>query len=149
MIVKSLTNLLAVLLIAIQFAGATKKPTPESTIPPWTFASIEEMTQWGKSSAFGGGSVSEPCKLGEHTVYIVNRMHTSGMLTSELSIYALNQDGKGLSLSLFQPARYMGIETRLVDNRIVCVSKDPGTGKTEAILTITPELFDIRRFSYQ
>ena len=98
MIVKPLTSLLVVLLIASHFAGgdeATKKPAHRNTIPPWTFASIEEMKQWGESSAFGGGSVSEPHKLGEHTVYVVNRMHTSGMLTSELSIYTVNQNGTG------------------------------------------------------
>ena len=83
---------------------ATEKPTPGGANPPWTFSSIDEMKRWGESSAFGGGTVSEPFKLGEHTIYVVNRMHTSGMLTSELSIYTVNQDGKGVSLALFQPA---------------------------------------------
>ena len=90
--------------------------------------------------------VSEPYKLGEHTIYVVNRMHTSGMLTSELSIYVVNQDGKGVSLALFQPARYMGISTKLVDDSIVCESKDPETGKTMTTLTITRHLFDKKPF---
>ena len=149
MIVKTLTSLLMVLLVAIQFAGcddATDKPTPGGANPPWTFASIDELKRWGESSAFGGGMVSEPYKLGEHTIYVVNRMHTSGMLTSELSIYTVNQDGKGVSLALFQPARYMGISTKLVDDTIVCESKDPETGKTMITLTITRHLFDKRPF---
>jgi hypothetical protein len=149
MIVKTLTSLLVLLLVAIQFAGgddAMDNPTPRGANPPWTFASIAEMKRWGESSAFGGGMVSEPYRLGEHTIYVVNRMHTSGMLTSELSIYTVNQDGKGMSLALFQPARYMGISTKLVDDTIVCESKDPETGKTMTTLTITRHFFDKRPF---
>lgn len=151
MIAKSLTSLLVVLLIASHFAGgdeATKKPAPRNTIPPGKFASIEGMKQWGESSAFGGGLVSEPYKVGEHTVYVVNRMHTSGMLTSELSIYTVNQNGTGVSLSLFLPARCMGSEARLVDDRIVCESKDPETGKKMTTLAVTRHLFDIRPFPH-
>ncbi len=149
MSVKTLTSLLVVLLVAIQFAGgddSTEKPSATGASLPWTFASIDEMKRWGESSAFGGGMVSEPYKLGEHTIYVVNRMHTSGMLTSELSIYVVNQDGKGVSLALFQPARYMGISTKLVDDSIVCESKDPETGKTMTTLTITRHLFDKKPF---
>jgi hypothetical protein len=149
MSVKTLTSLLVVLLVAIQFAGgddSTEKPNTAGASLPWTFASIDEMKRWGESSAFGGGMVSEPYKLGEHTIYVVIRMHTSGMLTSELSIYVVNQDGKGVSLALFQPARYMGISTKLVDDSIVCESKDPETGKTMTTLTITRHLFDKKPF---
>jgi hypothetical protein len=63
------------------------------------------MQRWGASSAFGGGGVSEASKLGRHTVYVVHRMHTSGVLTAEVSIYTVNDDGKRVSLALFQPAR--------------------------------------------
>ena len=149
MSVKTLTSLLVVLLVAIQFAGgddSTEKPNAAGASLPWTFASIDEMKRWGESSAFCGGTVSEPYKLGEHTIYVVNRMHASGMLTSELSIYVVNQDGKGVSLALFQPARYMGISTKLVDDSIVCESKDPETGKTMTTLTITRHLFDKKPF---
>lgn len=151
MIVKTITitSLLSMLIVAIQFAGGddgTEKLHPGNANVPWTFASIDEMKRWGESSAFGGGMVSEPYKLGEHTIYVVNRMHTSGMLTSELSIFVVNRDGKGVSLALFQPARYMAISTKLVDDTIVCESKDPETGKTVTTLTITRHLFEKRPF---
>ena len=67
MIMKTLTGLLVVLLVAIQFAAgddAKDKPTPGEASPPRTFASIDELKRWGESSAFGGGRVSEPYKLG-------------------------------------------------------------------------------------
>ena len=150
MIVKIiLTSLFVVLLVAIPFAGGddgTEKLNPGVANLPWTFASIDAMKRWGESSAFGGGMVSEPYKMGEHTIYVVNRMHTSGVLTSELSIFVVNQDGKGVSLALFQPARYMGISTKLVDDTIVCESKDPETGKSMTTLTITRHFFDKRLF---
>lgn len=115
-----------------------------STNPPLTFTSIEEMKRWGESSAFGGGMVSEPYKLGEHAVYVVNRMHTSGVLSAELSVYSTDQDGEGVSLVLFQPARYTGISTKLVDDTLVCESEDPETGKMTTILTISRHLFDLK-----
>jgi hypothetical protein len=146
---KTLTSLLVILLIAIQSAAGAdgkNKHSESDANPPRSFASIGELKRWGESSAFGGGSVSAPYKLGEHTIYVVNRMHTSGLLTSELSIYTVNQDGKGMSLALFQPARCMGISTKLVDESIVCESKDPETGKTMTTLTITRHFFDKRPF---
>ena len=41
----------------------------------------------------------------------------------------------------------MGISTKLVDDTIVCESKDPETWKTMTTLTITRHLFDKRPFS--
>lgn len=123
------------------------KPAPEGfqlTDPPRVFSSIDEMKRWGYSSAFGRGGVSEAFNLGRHTLYVVHRMHTSGMLTAEVSIYTVNDDGKGVSLALFQPARCMGVSSKVVDDTIVCESRDPETGKTSTIPTVTRHLFDFK-----
>jgi hypothetical protein len=146
---KTLTSLLVVLLVAIQFAAGadTKdKPTKSDANPPRSFASIAELKRWGESSAFGGGGLSAPYNLGEHTVYVVTRQHTSGMATAEVFIYTVNQDGKGVSLALFQPTRYMALSTRLVDDTIVCEGHDGKSGESVTTLTITRHLFDFRPF---
>lgn len=124
--------------------GAQKTTERSSTVnaPPRTFASVDALKRWGQSSAFGGGNVSEPFKLGEFTVYVVNRMHTSGVLTAELSVYAVDRDRKGVTLALFQPTRMASLSTRLVDGAIVCEARDPQTGKKVPTLTITRHLFD-------
>ena len=126
-------------------AGAQKSPekqSPWTAGPPRTFASVDALKRWGQSSAFGGGIVSEPFKLGPHTVYVVNRTHTSGVLTAELSVYAVDRDGKGVTQALFQPTRMASLSTRLVDGAIVCEARDPQTGKKVPTLTITRHLFD-------
>lgn len=147
---KPMIPMLLALLVATPCAfgdDPKAKPAPEGfqlTDPPRVFSSIDEMKRWGNSSAFGGGGVSEAYTLGRHTVYVVHRMHTSGVLTAEVSIYTVNDDGKGVSLALFQPARCMGVSSKVVDDTIVCESRDPETGKTRTILTVTRHLFDFK-----
>lgn len=135
--------LTAIVVTVLAVAGADSQGTPakRNECPPGSFASAEELTRWGQSSAFGGGSVAQ-YQLGEHQVYVVTRMHTSGMLSSELSVYARKLDGKGLQLALFRPTRYVGVTTRLVEGAIVCEQEDKTTRRTVTVLTITKNFFE-------
>jgi hypothetical protein len=140
-------QLLVVLLVALHCAmhvGAEDKPIDSKSVPPRSFATAEALRNWGASSAWGGGIVSEPYKLGEHTVYVATRQHTSGRATAEVSLYTVDQDGKGLSLALFVPTRVMAISSRLDGDAIVFESRDGTTGKSVTVLTITRHLLDFR-----
>src|SRR5688572_21313595 len=133
----------AVLLICAQFVlGADRqlKVGEGSEHPKDGFASADALTHWAGTSSFGGGSV-QSSKLGDRAVYVVTRSFTSGMATTEVSVYADKADGKGVYRALFQPTRLVELRTRFADDSIIIEQYDQRTRKWVVCMTVTKYFF--------
>jgi hypothetical protein len=140
---KLLFGLLIVVLVAVTMSacGGTKSnPTVVVAGPPQTFPSVDEMRRWGETSP-SWGRVSGPYNVGEHSVYVVNIMRTSGFLSSELSFYAEDNYGRGVRLTLFQPIKYASFNISVVDDVLVCERLDDNNTRVP-VLTITRHQFE-------
>jgi hypothetical protein len=136
-------SFLAVLLISAQFAfGADRQLTvgEGAEHPKDGFASADALAQWAATSSYGGGSV-QSFKLGDQEVYVVTRSFTSGMATSELSIYAPKTDGQGVYRAIIQPTRVVELRTRFADDSIIIEQYDQPTRKWVVCMTVTKYFF--------
>ena len=140
---KTIIASLAVLLVGTLFVfGADRqlKVGESSEHPKDGFATADALSHWASTSSFGGGSV-QSSKLGDRAVYVVTRSVTSGMATTELSIYADRTDGKGVYRAFFQPTRMVELRTRFADDSIIVEQYDQPTGKWVVCMTVTKYFF--------
>jgi len=122
---------------------STKSLTaPRDAGPPRFVRSVAELERWSHSVGLGEARLSEPYAIGGRTVRIVLRSFTSGVMTSDLTLWTVDREGKGLSLALHIPTRMTHMATRKVGDSIVVETPDPETGKLVVALTISPRLLE-------
>jgi len=122
--------------------GADSQPQVRdgSDHPKDGFASADALSQWASTSSFGGGFVQSG-KVGNQPVYVVMRSFTSGIPSTELSIYAPKEDGKGLYRALLKPSRRVQLHTRFTPDSVIIEQYDPQTRKWIVSLTVTQAFF--------
>lgn len=138
----SLASLTILLVGALIVSGGDRplKAGEGSEHPKDGFISAEALSQWAGTSSFGGGFV-QSSKLGDRAVHVIIRSFTSGMATSELSIYTARPDGKGVYRALFQPTRLVDLRARFADDSIIIEQYDQPTRKWVVCMTVTQSFF--------
>ncbi len=100
-------------------------------IPVSNFESYSELEQW-VSSAFGGGTLE---RLGETNYFSANRMHTSGIQSSEVAIYL--REGDSFRLMLYLLVKMMvHRKVRLKNDAIVITEVGDGPNGDQIIVPI-------------
>jgi hypothetical protein len=104
------------------------KAIPEDSIK--TFETYEALYEWATNSTFGGGRLIK--LAGKTAVYfIADRMYTSGMITSETSVYTTHL-GK-YCLVYYLPLKYLARSYKIDDGKLI-VSERPSEGKESKLV---------------
>ncbi len=95
------------------------------------FSSAQSLIQWASTSTFGGGRVEEAVLAG-HRLMLVFRSHTSGIKSSDIGIYVL-ENGRYRFVKGIGPVRSW-VETRISSDRIAFYPEGGGP----LLLTLLP-----------
>ncbi|MCC7305838.1 MAG: hypothetical protein IT558_06220 [Alphaproteobacteria bacterium] len=95
-------------------------------------ASKDELEKWAQNSTLGGGRV-EPVNFAGRELLIAYRSYTSGVKSSDASVYAKHKD-KWILVKSIPPVHNSWIEASVIDGKLVF---RPETGR-ESLAVLSP-----------
>lgn len=107
--------------------------TGESTV---SFGNLEDLRIWATTSTFGGGNLII-LQTNETAYYIADRMFTSGMVSSETSVFKKENDKFIFIYHL--PFKHVSRRYELVNDDLV-VTEQSGTERQETLVITNHQL---------
>jgi hypothetical protein len=108
----------------------------KSELIPNKFAAFDELKKWAETSTFGGGNLIK-LRGNFGIYYIADRLHTSGMPTSESIFY--KQEESFYKMIYYLPFKYVTRKYEFENGKIVVTEKALG-GKEIKIVIAENEL---------
>jgi hypothetical protein len=105
------------------------------------FASVDALRTFAETSSFGGGFLTAH-RLADRDVYVVSRCFTSGVPTTELSIYLKHPEAATFYCALFQPLRGVELRSKVAGDAIVFEQYDYGRRGWVIAMTVTRHFLD-------
>ena len=127
--------------INTNMGGRTSWPTIYGTSWPniytgaTRFESLRELSNWAKSSVFGGHV--EEFLIGGKKVFVVDRSWTSGVFSSEIGVYV--PDGEELVLRYSTPPMHMFYHKFKVENGDLIIIRGDNARKEYVIKRLSAE----------
>ena len=103
------------------------------------FNTYNELCEWAKNSTFGGGKLIEIEDANER-YYIADRMYTSGMISSEVSIYKKREDKYCLVYQL--PFKYIARSYGIHSGQLVIIEHLSKNRESKIILDLDELNYD-------
>ncbi len=118
--VKSILFIALLSLLSLNSISTNAEDSLKSGLIPNKFAAFDELKKWAETSTFGGGNLIK-LRGNFGTYYIADRLHTSGMPTSESIFY--KREESFYKMIYYLPFKYVTRKYEFKNGKIVVTEK--------------------------